>query len=170
MKLYSIQCTSFKSCMSCMHQVAHPHIQYSINKDINIHTLQIHKRTHDSCGVRSYCILSVLVQHRLCVAAAAVGLTSLQQYHCYSSSIDTATGTEFTPNTNSDGETGVCYSQNKICLKLQSAANTSKHSLGQTGYKQVFWVKGLLCVRINPTPPAPHSFLKTDFYHLRTNK
>lgn len=70
--------------MTCMHLVEHSHIQYSIKKDIHIHT---HTRTHESCGGED--LLSAPVQEGLCVAAA-VGLTSLQpatglQYHCYSS-------------------------------------------------------------------------------------
>lgn len=72
--------------------VEHPHILHSNDKYINIHTLQIHKHTHEPWGVRIYCILSVRVQQGLC-AAAAVGQTSLQN-HCYSSS--KVTGTEFT--------------------------------------------------------------------------
>lgn len=80
-KLSSICYTSLisqisQTCTACMHVVAHSNIQYSINKDINIHILQIHKHTNASCGVTSYCILLVLVQQGLC-AAAAVGLTLL---------------------------------------------------------------------------------------------
>lgn len=80
---------------ACMHIVEHSYIQYVIKKTLT-RTQCRYKNTHESCGVRIYCILSVLVQEGLC-AAAAVGLTSQQptaglQYHCYSSSIHNLMG------------------------------------------------------------------------------
>lgn len=97
---YLIYILSHQSNMHDLHAytvMEHSHILYSINKDMNKHTLQTHKHTHESCGVRIYCVLSVLVQEGLC-AAAAVGLTS-KQYHCHSSAVHKATGPEFSYST-----------------------------------------------------------------------